>query len=66
MVNIRYTQPLETIDQMVESGMEFYVLGGTVMEWLTWSDPRENVKKLDDRRFDMPYPGYVADKYLKE
>ena len=66
MVNILYTQPLETIDQMVESGMPFYVLGGTAMEWLSKTDPRENVMKLNDRRFDMPYPGYVADKYLKE
>ena len=66
LTTIRYEEPIDTIRQMVDSGLPFYVLGGTAMEWLSKTDPRENVKKLNDRRFDMPYPGYVAEKYLKE
>ena len=66
LINIRYTEPLETMDQLVESGLPFYVLGGSVMVWLAKSDPRTNGKLLNDRRFDMPFPGKVDDKYLKE
>ena len=65
LVTIRYTEPLDTVDQMVESGLPFYVLGGTVLEWLSKTDPRDGVKQLNDRRFDMPYNGVVEEKYLK-
>ena len=51
---------------MVESGMPFYVLGGTALEWLAKTDPRPNVMKLNDRRFDMPFSGKVEEKYLKQ
>ena len=65
LITIRYTVPLDSIDQMVESGLPFYVLGNTVMEWLSQTDPRNSVMQLNDRRFDMPFSGSVDEKYLK-
>ena len=65
LITIRYTMPLDSIDQMVQSGLPFYVLGNTVMEWLSETDPRNSVMQLNDRRFDMPFTGSVEEKYLQ-
>ena len=65
LCTIRYTEPLDTADQMDASGLPFYVLGGTAMEWLAKSDPREVVKQLNDKRYDMPFDGTIEEKYLK-
>ena len=61
----RYTKPLDTAEDMDASGLDFYVLGGTAMEWLAASDPRDVVKRLNARRFDMPFDGTIEEKYLK-
>ena len=53
LINISYEAPIDTIQQMVDSGLPFYVLGGTACVWVTTSDPRDNVKQLNARRFDM-------------
>ena len=66
LITIRYTEPLDTIDQMVESGLPFYVPAGTVYVWASKTDPREGVKQLNERRFDMPFNGKIEEKYLKE
>ena len=50
---------------MEESGLPFYVLGKTALEWLAKTDPRELGKKLNERRFDMPFPGRVEEQYLQ-
>ena len=65
LINIHYEEPLDTIEQMVESGLPFYVLGKTSLEWVIKTDPRDSVKKLNARRFDMPWDGHTEEKYLK-
>lgn len=65
LVNIHYEDPLDTIQQMAESSLPFYVLGNTAATWLTKTDPREMVKRLNARRFDMPWEGVTDEKYLK-
>ena len=65
LIAIRYTETLDTMVQMEESGLPFYVLGKTAIEWFAKTDPRELGKKLNERRFDMPFPGFVDEKYLK-
>ena len=65
LVTVRYTEPLDTIDQMVESGLPFYVPAGTVLEKLIKTDPREGVIRLNERRFDMPFSGRVDEKYIQ-
>ena len=65
LININYEQPLDTIEQMVESGLPFYVLGNSAAVWVTKTDQREMVKKLNARRFDMPWEGVTEEKYLK-
>ena len=65
LIAIRYTVPIDTMVEMEESGLPFYVLGKTALEWLVKTDPRELGKKLNERRFDMPFPGRVEEKYLE-
>ena len=65
LVTIRYTEPLDTIDQMVESGLPFYILGGFSLLWLTKTDPRNDVRKLHERHIVVPYDGKVEEKYLQ-
>ena len=65
LININYEQPLDTIEQMVESGLPFYVLGNSAAVWVTETDKREMVKKLNARRVDMPWEGVTEEKYLK-
>ena len=65
LVTLHYTEPLETIDQMVESGLPFYFPGGTVVETLLKTDPREGMMRLSERRVGMPYTGRIAPQYLK-
>ena len=66
LVTIRYTTPLDTIDQMVESGVQIYVPDGTVLPHVLETDPREGVKQLNAGRFIMPFNGKVEEKYLQK
>ena len=66
LINIRYPEPLDTMAQMEKSGIPFYCLGNTVLCWLAKGDPRPLGKKLNEGRFDMPYGGVIAEKYLEE
>ena len=66
LVNIRYPEPLDTMEQMEQSGIPFYCLGNTSLVWLVKTDPRPLGVKLNERRFDIPYFGDVEEKYLKE
>ena len=51
LIAIRYTAPLDTIDQMVESGLPFHVMtGNNLFNWVANTDPRESVKKLNERQ----------------
>ena len=65
LININYEEPIDTIEQMVESGLPFYVLGNSAAVWVTKTDQREMVKTLNARRFDMPWEGVTEEKYLK-
>ena len=65
LVNIRYTETLDTMDQMYASGLPFFVWEETAIEWLAETDPRDGVKRLTERRVDIPYDGAVDEKYLK-
>ena len=66
LITIRYTEPLDTMIQMEQSGIPFYCLGNTVLCWLAKNDPRDVAMKLNERRFDMPFSGEVEDKYLEQ
>ena len=66
MIAIRYSVPLDTIAQMDESGLPFFVFKGTVMEWLADTDKREAVMRLNERQFKMPWDGTVPEEYLKK
>ena len=66
LIKIRYTEPLDTITQMEQSGIPFYCLGNTALCWLARTDPRDAVVKLTKRLFEMPYSGKVDDQYLEE
>ena len=61
---IRHNEPLDTIEQMVDSGLPLYVLGGAP-EYLAKTDPRDMVKLLNDRSSVMPWNGTTDEKYLK-
>ena len=54
LIAIRYTVPLDTIDQMVESGLPFYVqTTNNLFNWVANTDPRESVKKLNERQAEI-------------
>lgn len=65
LVTIRYTEPLDTIYQMVESDLPIYVLGGTSQVWLAKTDPRNSMKMLMDRKVVIPWDGKMEEKYLQ-
>ena len=66
LINIRYPEPIDTMIQMVESGLPFYCLGNTSLTRLSETDPRPLGIELNERRVDIPYFGDVDEKYLKE
>ena len=66
LISIRYTDSLDTMIQMEQSGIPFYCLGNTALCWLADTDPREVGVQLNKRRFDMPYSGKVEEIYLEE
>ena len=57
LTTIRYTEPIDTIDQMVESGLPFYLPRGGMLEVLAKTDRRESVMKLNKRRVYIPFFG---------
>ena len=63
LIAIRYTEPLDTLFEMDISGIPFYCPKNTVICWLLKTDPRTVVKNLNERRWEMPFPGYTEDKY---
>ena len=51
LIAIRYTAPLDNLDQMVESGLPFYVFtDNNLFNWVANTDPRESVKRLNERQ----------------
>ena len=66
LITIRYTETIDTMTQMEESGLPLYCLGKTHNCIHSNGDPVMNNNKMKNRRFDIPYPGWVDDKYLNE
>ena len=66
LITIRYTEPIDTMTQMEDSGLPLYCLGKTHVCIFSNSDPVMDKNKMKDRRFDIPFPGWVPDKYLEE
>ena len=66
LITIRYTETIDTMTQMEESGLPLYCLGKTHNCIHSNGDPVMNNNKMKNRRFDIPYPGWVDDKYLQE
>ena len=65
LIAIRYEEPLDTIEQMVDSGLPYYVFGNSAGVWVTKTDPRNMTKKLNVRRVDIYWEGITEEKYLK-
>ena len=66
LITIRYTEPIDTMTQMEDSGLPLYCLGKTHVCIFSNNDPVMNKNKMKDRRFDIPFPGWIPDKYLEE
>ena len=47
---LRYNDPIDTVEQMHESGLPFYIMDHTVMVWLAATDPREVVKSINSEQ----------------
>ena len=65
LITIRYTEPIDTMTQMENSGLPLYCLAKTHVCIFSNSDPVMSKNKMKDRRFDMPFPGWVPDEYLE-
>ena len=66
LITIRYTEPIDTMTQMEDSGLPLYCLGKTHVCIFSNNDPVMNKNKMKDRRFDMPpFTGWVPDEYLE-
>ena len=46
----RYNDPIDTVEQMRDSGLPFYIMDGTVMVWLAKTDPRDVVKRINSEQ----------------
>ena len=57
LIPIRYEKTLDTIEDLDKSGLPLLIVGGTVLEWLTASDPRPTMKRIYERREIVPYDG---------
>ena len=66
LVAIRYDEPLDTIDQMVESGLPFGILENSAIEWLAKTDPRGKMQLLNDRRHLVKWNGTVTEDVFKK
>ena len=65
LITIQYTKTLDTMSEMEQSGIPLMCPANTVICWLLKTDPRPLGMKLNERRVDMPFPGYTDEKYLK-
>ena len=66
LITIRYTKTLDTMMEIEQSGLPLYCHANTFLCCLIKGDPRPLGIKLNERRFDMPFPGYIDKKYLEE
>ena len=48
--SLRYNDPIDTVEQMRESGLPFYIMDHTVMVWLAATDPRDVVKSINSEQ----------------
>ena len=66
LVAIRYNEPIDTIKQMVDSGLPFGVLERSALAVLAESDPREEMKILKGRREMVKFGGRVSEETFKK
>ena len=65
LITLRYTEPIDTIDQMVESGTPVSIAVGSIAEWMIETDPRDRIVQLKERRSDIPFKGSLNEQYMK-
>ena len=66
LVAIRYDEPIDTIKQMVDSGLPFGVLERSALAVLAESDPREEMKILNGRRQLVKFGGRVSEETFQK
>ena len=66
LVAIRYDDPIDTIKQMVDSGLPFGVLEKSALEVLARTDQREEMKILNDRRQLVKFGGRVSEEIFQK
>ena len=57
LITIRYEKTLDTIEDLDKSGLGLLICEGCVLDWLTASDPRPVMKRINTRRKMVPYNG---------
>ena len=65
LINIQYSDPLDTIGQMDASGLPFFVWENTALEWFGETDPRDTVKSLWSKHKAIPFAGDTDEKHLQ-
>ena len=64
LIAISYEAPLDTIDQMVQSGLPFYVWANSVLAYLIKTDQRESVMQLKETLVEIHFRGTADEEYL--
>ena len=64
LIAISYEAPLDTIDQMAQSGLPLYVWADTIMAKLIETDQRESIMQLNETRVAIPFRGPADEEYL--
>ena len=57
MVAIRYDSPIETADDLDQSGLPLLIAGGSSLNNLLENDPKPAVKRIYNRSLVYPYNG---------
>ena len=66
MVSIRYNKPIDTIKQMVDSGLPFGVFERSALQVLAETDPREEMETLNARRQLVKFGGRVSEETFQK
>ena len=66
LIAICYEEPLDTIEQMVDSGLPYYVFGDSAGVWVIKSDRRDMVKQLNARSVIIHWEGFTEAKYIQK
>ena len=64
LIAISYEAPLDTIDQMAQSGLPLYVWANSVLAKLIKTDQRKSIMKLNETRVEIQFRGTADEEYL--